>query len=45
MEDLIVVINGSGAAGIAIGKIILSVGVKDLIMVDRTGIISNYLRY
>ncbi|HHZ01126.1 MAG TPA: malic enzyme-like NAD(P)-binding protein [Sedimentibacter sp.] len=39
MEDLIVVINGSGAAGIAIGKIILSVGVKDLIMVDRTGII------
>jgi malate dehydrogenase (oxaloacetate-decarboxylating) len=39
MEDLIVVINGSGAAGIAIGKIILNVGVKDLIIVDRTGII------
>jgi malate dehydrogenase (oxaloacetate-decarboxylating) len=39
MEDLIVVINGSGAAGMAIGKIILNVGIKDLIMVDRTGII------
>ena len=39
MEDLVVVINGSGAAGIAIAKIILNVGVKDMIMVDRTGII------
>ena len=39
MEDLIVVINGSGAAGIAIGKIILNVGVKDMLLVDRTGII------
>lgn len=39
MEDLVVVINGSGAAGIAIGKIILNVGVKDVLLVDRTGII------
>ena len=39
MEDLIVVINGSGAAGIAIGKIILNVGVNDMLLVDRTGII------
>lgn len=39
MEDLVVVINGSGAAGIAIAKIILSVGVKDMLMIDRTGII------
>lgn len=39
MEDLLVVINGSGAAGIAIAKIILNVGVKDMLMVDRTGII------
>lgn len=39
MDDLVVVINGSGAAGIAIGKIILNVGVKDLLLVDRTGII------
>jgi malate dehydrogenase (oxaloacetate-decarboxylating) len=39
MEDLVVAINGSGAAGIAIAKIILNVGVKDMLMVDRTGII------
>ncbi len=39
MEDLTVVINGSGAAGIAIAKIILNVGVKDMLLVDRTGII------
>ncbi|WMJ78750.1 MULTISPECIES: NAD(P)-dependent malic enzyme [unclassified Sedimentibacter] len=39
MEDLTVVINGSGAAGIAIAKIILNVGVKDMLLVDRSGII------
>lgn len=39
MEDLVVVINGSGAAGIAIAKIILNAGIKDMLMVDRTGII------
>ena len=39
MEDLVVAINGSGAAGIAIAKNILNVGVKDMLMVDRTGII------
>ncbi len=39
MEGLVVVINGSGAAGVAIAKIILNVGVKDMLMVDRTGII------
>lgn len=39
IEDIIVVINGSGAAGIAIGKIILNVGVKELLLCDRNGII------
>ncbi|NLM44838.1 MAG: NAD-dependent malic enzyme [Clostridiales bacterium] len=39
MEDLVVVINGSGAAGIAIAKIILNVGVNDIFLCDRTGII------
>ena len=34
-----VVINGAGAAGISIGKHLLSIGVKDLIMVDRFGTI------
>ncbi|MCM1546350.1 MAG: NADP-dependent malic enzyme [Clostridiales bacterium] len=38
-EDLKVVINGAGAAGIAIGKMLLSFGVKDVTMVDRFGII------
>ena len=34
-----VVINGAGSAGIAIGKHLMNVGVKNLIMVDRFGII------
>lgn len=34
-----VVINGAGSAGTAIGKHIMNLGVKDLIMVDRYGII------
>ncbi len=33
------VINGAGSAGIAIGKHLLKLGVKDLTMVDRFGII------
>ena len=38
-EDLKVVINGAGAAGIAIAKMLMSFGVKDVTMVDRFGII------
>ena len=34
-----VVINGAGSAGIAIGRHLLNMGVKDLTMVDRFGII------
>ena len=34
-----VVINGAGSAGVAIGKHLLNLGVKDLIMVDRFGVI------
>ncbi|MBO5312674.1 MAG: NADP-dependent malic enzyme [Clostridia bacterium] len=34
-----VVINGAGSAGIAIGKHLISLGVTDLTMVDRFGII------
>ncbi len=36
-----VVINGAGSAGCAIGKHLLSLGVKNLCMVDRFGIISR----
>lgn len=38
-EKVTVVINGAGSAGIAIGKLLLSLGVGELIMVDRQGII------
>jgi malate dehydrogenase (oxaloacetate-decarboxylating) len=37
--ELTIVINGAGAAGTAIAKMILNVGVKDLFMVDSKGII------
>ena len=36
-----VVINGSGSAGCAIGKHLLNMGVKDLVMVDRCGILAK----
>ena len=36
-----VVINGAGSAGCAIGRHLLNIGVKNLIMVDRFGIISR----
>ncbi|MBQ9784499.1 MAG: NADP-dependent malic enzyme [Clostridia bacterium] len=39
MGKVKVVINGAGSAGIAIGKHLLNIGVKDLTMVDRFGII------
>lgn len=39
IADVEVVINGAGAAGTAIGKHLLNMGVKNLTMVDRFGII------
>ena len=39
IEDIKVVLNGAGAAGIAISKYLMHLGVKDLIAVDRFGII------
>ena len=38
-DSLKVVINGAGAASIAIAKLLLSSGVKDITLCDRTGII------
>lgn len=35
------VINGAGSAGIAIGRHLLKLGVKDLTMVDRCGVIAE----
>ena len=39
LETAKVVINGAGSAGVAIGKHLMNLGVKDLIMVDRFGIL------
>jgi len=39
LEDLKVVINGAGAAGTAISKLLLSSGVKNLIACDKVGIL------
>ncbi|SKA85809.1 malate dehydrogenase (oxaloacetate-decarboxylating) [Clostridium sp. USBA 49] len=39
--DLKVVINGAGAAGTAIAKLLLSMGVKDIVVCDRKGAISK----
>ncbi len=37
LEDLKVVMNGAGSAAIAISKLLLSSGVKDITLCDRTG--------
>ncbi len=39
IEDIEVVVNGSGAAGIAITKLLMSLGLKKVILCDRQGAI------
>lgn len=39
IEDVKVVVNGAGAAGTAIAKLLLSTGVKNLIACDKVGIL------
>jgi malate dehydrogenase (oxaloacetate-decarboxylating) len=39
MKELDVVVNGAGAAGIAIARLLLEQGVKNLILVDSKGVI------
>jgi len=39
INELKVVVNGAGAAGTAISKMLINLGVKDLFMVDSAGII------
>lgn len=41
LSDVKIAINGSGAAGIAITKLLISAGAKNIILCDRTGIIYN----
>lgn len=41
MEDLEIVINGAGAAGIAICKMLLNMNVKNVVLCDRYGILEE----
>ncbi len=38
-EDVSIVFNGAGAAGVAIAKLMISMGARDVVMCDRKGII------
>jgi malate dehydrogenase (oxaloacetate-decarboxylating) len=41
ISEMTLVINGAGAAGIAVGKIFLNMGIGNLIMVDINGVICD----
>ena len=41
LKDCNVVFSGAGAAGVAIAKLLTSLGVKDIVMCDRKGIIAK----
>ncbi|HHW91447.1 MAG TPA: NAD-dependent malic enzyme [Firmicutes bacterium] len=41
IKDVQVAINGAGAAGVAIVKLLLSAGVADIVVCDRQGIVSS----
>jgi len=41
IEDARVVISGAGAAGVAVARILLAVGVRDLAVVDRQGVLNS----
>lgn len=41
VENVKVVINGAGSAGISICKLLLEIGVKDIILVDKNGILAE----
>ena len=45
IKDIKVVINGPGAAGTAIGKYLLKMGVADVVWVDEHGIVDRYRTY
>lgn len=45
ISDLSIVINGAGAAGIAIGKFLMSMGVKDIIFLNSKGIVTRDKEY
>src|SRR5205823_1491524 len=42
LKEMVVVINGAGAAGIGTARLLLAYGVKDVIICDRAGAIYKY---
>jgi len=42
-DEVEAVINGAGSAGIAIAKLLLSVGIKNIVLCDRSGVINDDL--
>jgi malate dehydrogenase (oxaloacetate-decarboxylating) len=41
LENLKVLVNGAGAAGLAIARLLLNVGIKDIILVDKFGALAS----
>ena len=41
MNSLKIIVNGAGAAGVAVAKLLVSVGVRDIVMVDTKGIVTS----
>jgi len=41
LEDCVVAVAGAGAAGVAVSRLLDAVGVKDILMCDRKGIVSD----
>lgn len=39
LQDLTIVVNGAGASAIAVSKLLISIGIGDLILCDTTGVI------
>ena len=39
METTRVVVSGAGAAGVAVTRILLAAGIRDVAVVDRTGVL------
>ena len=41
METTRVVVSGAGAAGVAVTRILLAAGIRDIAVVDRTGVLAS----
>ena len=41
METTRVVVSGAGAAGVAVTKILLAAGIRDVVVTDRTGVLAS----